>query len=98
MPRMMTKALPAFWVCTRLTFDVRLMKSDGFSMPAFSMVWAVKAVIAAGTSCNDSARRVAVTMMSASFVSAAGAGTSGSCACADAAVAVRAASKDALAT
>ena len=64
MPRTVTNEVPWFWVCTRLMFGVSATKSCGRSMPAASISAAVKALIATGTSSDDSSRLRAVTMTS----------------------------------
>jgi hypothetical protein len=64
-PRTVTNDVPWFWVCTRLMFGVSATKSCGRSMPADLISAAVKALIATGTSRDDSSRRRGVTVISA---------------------------------
>ena len=62
MPRTVTNEVPWFWVCTRLMFGVSATKSCGRSIPAVLISAAVKALIAPGTSSDDSSRRRGVTV------------------------------------
>ncbi len=64
-PRMLMNELPAFWVCTRVTFGVSAMKSWGVSMPAERISSSEKTLMEAGMSSTASSRlRAVVTTIS----------------------------------
>jgi hypothetical protein len=66
MPRITTKALPAFWVSTSVMLGTIATKSAGFWMPAEAMACSVNTFTAIGTSRKDSSRLRAVTTISSS--------------------------------
>ena len=66
MPRITTKALPAFCVSTSVMFGTSAMKSAGLVMPAASIVCSVNTLMVTGTSRNASSRLRAVTTTSSS--------------------------------
>src|SRR5690606_22438262 len=74
-PRTTTKALPAFWVSTRVMLGTWAMKSAGRWMPAARMASSVNTFTVIGTSRKDSSRLRAVTTISSRTSWAAVAGT-----------------------